>query len=110
MQSVQTTGQVYSKLADDPDLAELVELFVANLPQLLATLAQHADHEDWRSLERVAHQLKGSSGCYGFDDVASWAARLEETCHRGRAKSEILTALAELEQFCSRVRAKRLPK
>jgi hypothetical protein len=28
----ETTGQVYSNLVDDPDLAELVGLFVANLP------------------------------------------------------------------------------
>jgi histidine phosphotransfer protein HptB len=110
MQSVQASEQVYSKLADDPDLAKLVELFVANLPQLLATLAQHAHDGNWRSLERVAHQLKGSSGCYGFDEVASLAARLEETCRRGCPEREKISALAELQQFCGRVRAKRRPK
>jgi HPt (histidine-containing phosphotransfer) domain-containing protein len=110
MQSVQTTEQVYSKLADDPDLAELVEMYVANLPQLLATLARHADHGKWRTLARVAHQLKGSSGCSGFDEVSSRAARLEETCRRGCPEREILSALAELEQFCGRVRSKRRPK
>jgi len=107
MQSVQTTGQVYSNLVDDPDLAELVDLFVANLPQLLGTLAQHADHGDWRLLERAAHQLKGSSGCYGFDEVAARAARLEEICRRGCPEPEILSAVADLEQLCGRVRSKR---
>ncbi len=110
MQSMQTTEQIYSNLDDDPDLLESVEMFVSNLPQLLATLTQHADHGKWRTLARVAHQLKGSSGCYGFDEVSSRAARLEETCRRGCPKQEILSALAELKQFCGRVRSQRQPK
>ena len=110
MQSAQATEQVYSKLADDPDLAELVELFVANLPQLLAALAQNAGRKDWRSLGRAAHQLKGSSGCYGFDEIESRAARLEDSCRRSLPEREILSALDELEQLCGRVRTKRRPK
>jgi HPt (histidine-containing phosphotransfer) domain-containing protein len=107
MQSTETTEQVYSNLADDPDLAKLVDLFIGNLPRLLAALRRHADRRDWHSLARVAHQLKGSSGCYGFDEVSSRADRLEEVCRRRRVESEILAALADLERLCGGVRSKR---
>jgi HPt (histidine-containing phosphotransfer) domain-containing protein len=108
--SAETTEQVYSNLADDPDLAELVNLFIANLPQFLATLHEHAGHGDWQSLERASHQLKGSSGCYGFDEVSTRAARLEDACRQLLPPDEIASTLTELEQYCGRVCSRNRPR
>lgn len=107
MQSTETTEQVYSNLADDPDLADQVDRFVASLPRILTTLREYADLRDWSVLKRAAHRLAGSSGCYGFDEVAVQARRLEAACRQGRPEQVVPATFAELERLCSRVRSRR---
>ena len=66
-----------SEYANDPDMADLVEAFVTELPQRVnevagAFLAGNAD-----ALKRISHQIKGSAGGYGFPAVGDAAARVE---------------------------------
>lgn len=110
MQSAETSEQVYSNLADDPDLAEHVDQFVATLPRLFAELADSATRRDWPQLRKTARQIKGSSGCYGFDEVAALAALLDAACPPEGDEKTALQALAELERLGGRVRSKRPPK
>ncbi len=74
---------LYSSLATDPDLAELVEIFVESLPERVETLKQAFDQGDWETLRRTAHQLKGAAGSYGFDPLSPSAAKLEQRVDAG---------------------------
>src|SRR5689334_17450419 len=59
-------GPCYSTLADDPDMAELLALFVSELPQRLVDIRQAAQGHNWQEVRRLAHQLRGAGGSYGF--------------------------------------------
>ena len=95
---------IYSTLADDPDMAELVEMFIDELPQRMAAADELAGRSDWDSLGRLAHQLKGAAGSYGFPVLTEAAAMLERACRITRQESEIREALRELTADCARVR------
>ena len=96
---------LYSSLATDPDLAELVEIFVESLPERIQTLQEAFDRGDWETLRRTAHQLKGAAGSYGFDPLSPSAARLEQCVDAEQDTQAIAQALEELLELCRRVRA-----
>lgn len=73
---------IYSTLADDPEMAELVEMFVDEVPEKLERLETLLSAEDWDELKRLAHQLKGAAGGYGFAVVTDCAQRLESSLQK----------------------------
>jgi HPt (histidine-containing phosphotransfer) domain-containing protein len=100
-----TTTPVYSHLAADPDLGELVEIFVEEMPERINALETQARGCDWQGLTRTAHQLKGAAGSYGFTALTPCAAKLESVARAGRQEDEILASLRELLDLCRGVRA-----
>lgn len=104
MPSVQPFHPVYSTYGDDPNMRELVAIFVNELPHRLDTLRAHAEVADWESAARVAHQLNEWGSNYGFAQLSALAARLERYCHQQRAPGEIHKALDRLAEYCERVR------
>ncbi len=102
----QTSGQeMYSTLGGDTDLAELVALFVQEIPQRVALLEDLFRQQKWIELGRTAHQFKGAVGSYGFHQLTPYAARLETTVRGGAPPEEIEQSLAELIELCRLVRA-----
>ncbi|MDX1947521.1 MAG: Hpt domain-containing protein [Pirellulaceae bacterium] len=95
----------YSTLADDADLAEIVELFVMELPERLLKLNRAADRADWMLVANLAHQIRGAGGSHGFAQLTPYAARLERTAREGEPEGAIRVALANLIDACGRVRA-----
>lgn len=95
---------VYSSLAADPDLGELVEMFVEEMPARINALETQARSRDWQQLTRTAHQLKGAAGSYGFHAVTPCALRLETAAKECGQEEGILQALEELLDLCRRLR------
>jgi|YNPMSStandDraft_1061717.scaffolds.fasta_scaffold256442_1 HPt (histidine-containing phosphotransfer) domain-containing protein len=109
-QAAATSAQlIYSPLARDTGLRELIELFVNCLPQRLAQLRQLAEQQDWEGLRRSAHQLKGAAGSYGFAVISVKAAQLEAAARQATEPSVILQLLAELEDLASRATSEAPP-
>lgn len=97
---------IHSRFASDPEMREIVALFVAELPARIGEL-----HAAWRTgdLDRIrimAHQLKGAGGGYGFPDLSTLAGELEAAIRapgapspdldaRVRAFAAMLTSIAE---------------
>ena len=52
-------------------------LFVDELGSRVDSIRQAFVEEDVAALRRIAHQLKGSAGGYGFDPIGDAASRLE---------------------------------
>jgi len=69
--------QLVSELADDPDLAGVVRVFAVALPDRAAALAAAVRAVDDVEVLRLAHQLKGAAGSYGFPIVSTLARTLE---------------------------------
>ena len=103
--TVLSTPTLYSTFGGDPDFGELVELFVNEMPRRLATLEQAFATGDQEELRRVAHQIRGAAGSYGFHQVTPFAARLEAALVDKQPEAEIHAAFEELIQVCHRLRA-----
>lgn len=99
------TELVYSSFAADFDMAELIEMFVNELSDRVAVLESACSTQRREELRHAAHQLKGAAGGYGFAEVTSRAARVEDCIRDGVAEEEICTAVQELTSLCRRIRA-----
>jgi HPt (histidine-containing phosphotransfer) domain-containing protein len=80
-----------------------MDLFLTDLPPQLAGLREAVEAGDARSVERIAHILKGSSGSMGAKRMEAICAEVEEMGH-----SEELRAapglILRLEEEFGRVR------
>lgn len=98
-----------SSLASDPDMAELVMMYVDEMPSRIESLGRLWNEHNLDELRRLAHQLKGASGGYGFEPVGEAAARLESeliTGSKNQAESHadrIRSAFESLLELCRRV-------
>lgn len=100
------TGQpIYSTLADDPDLGELVSIFVDEIPAKIAAFTAAWDAGDRDLLRRAAHQMKGAAGSYGFHQVTPVAAKLEKVAASDCTTEEIEETLLQLTEMCHNLRA-----
>ncbi len=95
---------VYSTFGDDPDLGELVEMFVEEMPDRVENLISQFDARNWGDLGRAAHQMKGAAGSYGFDVLTPCAARLEALVRGNEPEDQIKQGLDALTELCNRVR------
>ena len=96
---------VYSSLGTDPDLGELVELFVSEVPDRIAMLEKAWAARDLEALGCAAHQLKGAAGSYGFEGLTPSLHRLDSSVRGQQAEEEISAALTDVIETCLRVRA-----
>jgi len=95
-----------SDLTNDPDMLELVEIYVDELPDKVADLERTLEECDLDELARLAHQIKGTSGGYGFGLISARAAVVEQSATDGAEPEMLQTQVRELIMLCLRARAK----
>lgn len=105
MTTATDTQPVYSSFGADPELGELVELFVSEMPERIAAVLDRHEQHDWEQLRRLAHQLKGAAGSYGFDQVTPFAAALENSARNQATEEKIRESVEQLVELCRRLRA-----
>jgi HPt (histidine-containing phosphotransfer) domain-containing protein len=106
MEPFAATGPaLFSTLAEDPDLAEIVEMFVDEMPERIENILNCFQSEDWDGLRCASHQLKGAAGSYGFPSITPCAGVLESAVKQTRPENEIRKAVDELVSMCRSVRA-----
>ena len=91
--------------SDDPGFAGLVELFVSELGEEVDALRRALLASDAQELARLAHQLKGSCGSYGFPELSRRAAELERAAKQGAGGAELESAFSAFEKACASVRS-----
>ncbi|HET8694208.1 MAG TPA: response regulator [Aquabacterium sp.] len=74
--------------------------FLTRLPTQIESMQSCWQQQDWSGLGRVAHALKGSAACYGFDQVSEAALRVEQLCAEVD-RSQLEVALSALIQLAS---------
>ena len=97
---------IVSELASDPDMVELVELFVQELPSRAAALETCLAQHDYEQLVRLAHQLKGAAGGYGFPTITEKAAVVEQQARDRIAPEELSSAIWVLTHICRAARTR----
>lgn len=98
-------GVLRSVFRDDPDMVELIDLFVAELPERVRLLQDMAAKGDANGLRRLAHQLRGASGGYGFEALGQRAASLEAALKAESDADIVRRRVEDLIQLCSRIAA-----
>jgi CheY-like chemotaxis protein/HPt (histidine-containing phosphotransfer) domain-containing protein len=97
-------GELVSEFADDFEMQGLVEDFVKGLADSIERAQVAFTTDDMVVLQRVAHQLKGAAGGYGFMPITEAAAELELAVRqRDSAMGEKLESVIQL---CRRARAR----
>jgi len=91
-----------SVFRNDPDMAGVIAEFVGQLPERLAEMRRAADNGLWEDLRRLAHQLKGAGGSYGYACLTDAARELESHAKPEDAEAAVL-ALNRLASLCGRV-------
>jgi HPt (histidine-containing phosphotransfer) domain-containing protein len=71
------SDRIYSELASDDSMLELVEMFVEEIPDRVKSLQDALNAENYEGLKHLAHQLKGAAGGYGFHDITEPSRALE---------------------------------
>ncbi len=98
-------GPCYSTLSGEADMAELLAQFVGELPQRLADIRQAAQGHNWQEVRRLAHQLRGAGGSYGFPLLTTAAGQLETIAQDKTSIQELRAALDQLTAVSERLRA-----
>ena len=74
----QQDSSITSEFADDPDMGELIELFLEELPARLKALSDAWAAGDLQTIQRITHQLRGSSAGYGFSTLGTAGGEIED--------------------------------
>jgi HPt (histidine-containing phosphotransfer) domain-containing protein len=96
---------LYSTLGDDPDLREIVKMFVEEMPDRKSCLLDRMNAGDWEGLRRACHQLKGAAGSYGFEPITRSAAAVEDALRASRPEREIRPMVESLVDLCHRAQS-----
>ena len=100
-----TNNTLTSELADDPEMAPLVAKFVGNLDHKIDTMNSFIATNQLSELVRMAHQLSGAGGGYGFPRISDAARRLEASVTPDPDMKTILEAMTELSDLCQQAAA-----
>ena len=95
---------VYSELANDPDLRDLIQLFVDEMPYRAALFEELFRTGDFEELRRAVHQLKGAAGSYGFAPITEAASTLEQCLRQEAPYEQTRNELHRLLRLCTAAR------
>ncbi len=103
--SLKHTEPIYSNLALDEDLRDIVILFVEEMPDRIKKIESQFQSADWHALERTVHQLKGAAGSYGFPKLSPAAAVVEDLIKAGASAEQVGEGVANLVALCRLITA-----
>jgi HPt (histidine-containing phosphotransfer) domain-containing protein len=101
---------ILSQYATDPEMVELIDLFLSEMPDRLKALESAWRNAQVPQLTRMAHQLKGSCAGYGFPAIGTAASTLEDRLRAlqadgGAQLKRLQSEFNELIDLCRRASA-----
>ncbi|MCG3126426.1 MAG: Sensor histidine kinase RcsC [Phycisphaerae bacterium] len=102
--SIQSAGLV-SSIVEEHEMTELIQAFVAEIPERLQRVRAALQAKNLAELEREVRALRGEAGAYGFGPIADRAAEVEKLVGDKVAEEAIQTATLELVKLCMSARA-----
>lgn len=109
-QGTTTAGQpLRSTLANDPDMRELIQLYIQDLPTRLDGIRIAMSTGNLNEVRRLSHQLRGASAGFGFAPIGLVAAEVEETIkaihEQADAMDRVRPLVEKLDALARRVAA-----
>ncbi|MGD8593996.1 MAG: Hpt domain-containing protein, partial [Gammaproteobacteria bacterium] len=89
-------------LTDEPEYADLVEVFVERLPPTVLKAKQLFNEKNWPQFRKEIHDLKGMGGSYGFPMVTELAGEIGIQLRNDNAMA-VQGLLQELEVISVRI-------
>ena len=83
---------------DDEEWAEMQEMYISHTSKELAKIQEDLDNMPLDSLRTFGHNIKGSGGMYGFDEVTNIGLQIENAAKESDLDS-IKLSLSELGDF-----------
>jgi HPt (histidine-containing phosphotransfer) domain-containing protein len=68
-------------------------------------MSAYLSDNQFEELAKLAHQLAGAGGSYGFPTISDAARRVEYSANEDKALDEIRTAVADLSKLCRQAAA-----
>jgi len=98
-----TSGQtLHSTVADDADMAQFLQKYVADLPGMVDRLEALLKEQDIEQFKQLIHQIKGTGGFYGFMPLTEAAEQIEERIETGLQLDAIA---ADVESLVNTIRS-----
>lgn len=67
----------------ESELEDLIPGYLKNQRNDVGRIRKYLGSGDFDSIRRIGHSMKGSGGGYGFDEITSIGARIEEAAKSG---------------------------
>ena len=83
---------------DAEEWAEMQEMYIAHTSKELAKIKEDLDNIELDSLRTFGHNIKGSGGMYGFDEVTNLGTEIEASA-KADDRDKIKSLLEELSNF-----------
>ena len=100
---------LFSEYADDPDMCELVEIFVSELSDRASSIEKAIKENDRPTLAKLSHQLKGAAGGYGFTPITEAALEVENLVRAETSFQDMQNQIEQLLDLCRRATCKPKP-
>lgn len=84
------------------DFEPLMPRFITNRKKEVLTMREALAQQDFETVRKVAHGMKGAGGSYGFDHVTTMAATIEQAAKTGAAAG-IVEQLDQLAGYLEQV-------
>ena len=76
-------------MESDPDFFDLIVMYMEDSRDFMANPTTAFNQKAWNDLASIAHQLKGSAGSHGFQQVTEVAKQLEKSCMEIQSRDQI---------------------
>jgi len=83
---------------DDDEWAEMQEMYISHTSKELAKIQEDLENRALDSLRTFGHNIKGSGGMYGFDEVTHLGTEIEASA-KAKDRDKIKSLLTELSTF-----------
>jgi len=93
-----------SLLTDEPEMMDLVQRFAYKLPQYMENISVSNKNKKWDELRDYVHDLKGTSGNYGFDDLYKLMLNIEFELTKENYNG-VHSLVKSLGNLCQRIQA-----
>lgn len=86
----------------DPELQPIVPKYLANRVRDCESIREHAAKGAFGDAKRLGHNMKGTGGGYGFEEISRLGAGIEAAAAAGEA-GQLLALAEELGQYLARI-------
>ena len=96
---------LFSSLAGEAEMDELIQAFVKELGAKVRALEEALAGQAWEEVVELARGLKGEAGSYGFEPITEVASQVEESAREEGRSRDLQKQVKELVSLCKSARA-----